>query len=73
MAIWIILWPFGMFCPWPFRNLVPIWYIFPCFGTLNEEKSGSPGDANQDSGAWKAFSPYCLPNDHEVKVKSSPG
>jgi hypothetical protein len=34
MAIWYMLWPFG--------NLVAIWYIFPCFGTLNKEKSGNP-------------------------------
>jgi hypothetical protein len=25
-AIWYILWPFG--------NVVVIWYILPCFGTL---------------------------------------
>jgi hypothetical protein len=34
MAIWYILWPFG--------NLVAIWHIFPRFGMLCREKSGSP-------------------------------
>jgi hypothetical protein len=31
-----ILWPFGVFC-------VVIWYIFPRFGILDQEKSGNPG------------------------------
>jgi hypothetical protein len=35
MAIWYPLWPFG--------TLVVIWYIFPRFGTLHQEKSGNPG------------------------------
>jgi hypothetical protein len=34
MAIWYILWPFGYF--------VVIWYIFPRFGILCQEKSGNP-------------------------------
>jgi hypothetical protein len=34
-AILYILWPFG--------NLVPIWYIFPRFGILCQEKSGNRG------------------------------
>jgi hypothetical protein len=34
-GIWYILRPFG--------NVVVIWYIFPRFGILCEEKSGSPG------------------------------
>jgi hypothetical protein len=34
MAIWYILWPFG--------NAVVIWYIFPRFGMLCQEKSGNP-------------------------------
>jgi hypothetical protein len=33
MAIWCILWPFG--------NVVVIWYIFPLFGILHQEKSGN--------------------------------
>jgi hypothetical protein len=34
-AIWYIMWPFG--------NVVVIWYIFPHFGTLCQEKSGNHG------------------------------
>jgi hypothetical protein len=34
-AILYILWPFG--------NLVAIWYSFPHFGVLCQEKSGNPG------------------------------
>jgi hypothetical protein len=26
----------------PFSNVVVIWYIFPCFGILCQEKSGNP-------------------------------
>jgi hypothetical protein len=33
-VIWYILWPFG--------NVVVIWYIFPRFGILCQEKSGNP-------------------------------
>jgi hypothetical protein len=42
MAIWYILWPFGIF----YGHLVyimAIWYIFPRFGILYQEKSGNPG------------------------------
>jgi hypothetical protein len=35
MVIWHIL--------WPFCNVVVIWYIFPRFGILCQEKSGNPG------------------------------
>jgi hypothetical protein len=34
-AVWCILWPVG--------NVVVIWYIFPLFGILCQEKSGNPG------------------------------
>jgi hypothetical protein len=34
-VIWYILWPFG--------NVVIIWYIFPRFGILCQEKSGNLG------------------------------
>jgi hypothetical protein len=34
-AIWYMQWAFG--------NFVSIWYIFPRFGILCQEKSGSPG------------------------------
>jgi hypothetical protein len=33
-AIWYILWPFG--------NVAVIWFIFPHFGVLGQEKSGNP-------------------------------
>jgi hypothetical protein len=33
-VIWYIL--------WPFCNVVLIWYIFPRFGLLCQEKSGNP-------------------------------
>jgi hypothetical protein len=33
-VIWYIL--------WPFCNAVLIWYIFPRFGLLCQEKSGNP-------------------------------
>jgi hypothetical protein len=33
-ANWYILWPIG--------NLVVIWYLFPRFGILCQEKSGNP-------------------------------
>jgi hypothetical protein len=33
--IWYVLWPIG--------NVVVIWYIFPRFGKLYQEKSGKPG------------------------------
>jgi hypothetical protein len=32
-AVWCILWPVG--------NVVVIWYIFPLFGILCQEKSGN--------------------------------
>jgi hypothetical protein len=35
MVIWYMSWLFG--------SVVVIWYIFPCFGILCEEKSGNPG------------------------------
>jgi hypothetical protein len=34
MAIWSILWPFGIFCHY--------WYIFYYFGMLYQRKSGNP-------------------------------
>jgi hypothetical protein len=40
-AIWYILWPFG--------NVAEIWYIFPRFGILCQEKSGNPGPGSLDS------------------------
>jgi hypothetical protein len=42
MAIWYILWPFGIF----YGHLVILvfyWYIFSRFGILFHEVSGNPG------------------------------
>jgi hypothetical protein len=44
-AIWYILWPFG--------DVLVIWYIFPRFGILYQEKSGNP--ANGDTGDRLAY------------------
>jgi hypothetical protein len=41
-VFWCILWTFG--------NLVVIWYIFLCFGTLYHEKSGNPGRRCRNMG-----------------------
>jgi hypothetical protein len=38
VAIWSILRPFGIF----FCHSVYLWYIFPRFGMLHQEKSGNP-------------------------------
>jgi hypothetical protein len=40
LAIWSILWPFGIFCG-HLLNVVVMWYIFPRFGMLYKEKSGN--------------------------------
>jgi hypothetical protein len=42
MAIWSILWPFEIFYG-HLEYFVVIWYIFPRFGILDQEKSGNPG------------------------------
>jgi hypothetical protein len=41
MAIWFILGTFGLFCSHLLQSIV-IWYIFPRFGKLRQEKSGKP-------------------------------
>jgi hypothetical protein len=41
MTIWSILRPFEIFYG-HFIYFVVIWYIFPCFGILDQEKSGNP-------------------------------
>jgi hypothetical protein len=38
MAICNILLPFGIFI-WPFISFVALWYIFPSFGILCQEKN----------------------------------
>jgi hypothetical protein len=42
MAIWYIVWPFGIFCGHSVYFMVT-WYVFPRFGMLYHEKSGNPG------------------------------
>jgi hypothetical protein len=45
MAIWSIL-PYLTaigYTFWPFGIFMVIWYIFPRFGMLHQEKSGNPG------------------------------
>jgi hypothetical protein len=42
MAIWYILWPFGIFSG-HLVYFMAIWYIFPRFGTMYQEKSGNLG------------------------------
>jgi hypothetical protein len=42
MAIWSVLQPFGIFCG-HLEHFMVIWYIFPRFGMLHQEKSGNPG------------------------------
>jgi hypothetical protein len=49
MTIWSIgniLWPFGIFFPL-LVYFVVIWYIFPPFGILDQEKSGNPERKSQ--------------------------
>jgi hypothetical protein len=43
-VIWYVLWVFG--------NVVVIWYIFPRFGILCQEKSGNPGLNRRFPAAW---------------------
>jgi hypothetical protein len=38
-VIWHILWPFG--------NIMVIWYIFPRFGILCQQKSGNPATRDE--------------------------
>jgi hypothetical protein len=56
MAIWYVLWPFGIF----YGNVVILWQfgiIFPVFGTLCQDKSGSPGDYRQREICSVLFAP----------------
>jgi hypothetical protein len=48
-VIWYILWPFG--------NVVVIWYSFPRFGILCQEKSGNPGTYIQR--VWRVSCCFC--------------
>jgi hypothetical protein len=40
LVIWYI---FGHLVLWSFGILVAIWYLFPPFGILYQDKSGNPG------------------------------
>jgi hypothetical protein len=42
VVIWNIIRSSGIPILWPFGNVVVIWYIFPRFGILCQEKSGNP-------------------------------
>jgi hypothetical protein len=39
-AIWNLFRHFGDL--WPYGKILAIWFIFPCFGILYQEKSGNP-------------------------------
>jgi hypothetical protein len=56
-----ILRSFG-FILWPFGNVAEIWYIFPRFGILCQEKSGNPDPAGAPvkilSISKKVFIPF---------------
>jgi hypothetical protein len=41
MTIWSILRPFGIVCG-HLAYVMVIWYVFPRFGMLYQEKSGNP-------------------------------
>jgi hypothetical protein len=42
MAVWNILWTFGIVCD-HLVHFVLIWYIIPVLGIMYQEKSGNPG------------------------------
>jgi hypothetical protein len=48
----------------PFGNVVVIWYIFPRFGILCQDKSGNPGQ-ERDSLDRRAFQKPLPPVDHD--------
>jgi hypothetical protein len=50
MAIWNTLRIFGTFCDHSVL-VVLIWYIFPYFGIMHQEKSGNPGSIAADNVA----------------------
>jgi hypothetical protein len=50
MVLWYILWPFG--------NFLAIWYVFPRFGTLCQEKSGNPGSRDIFTRPFKLGTPF---------------
>jgi hypothetical protein len=42
ITIWNILRPSGIHILWPYGKLPVLWFIFPHFGILYQEKSGNP-------------------------------
>jgi hypothetical protein len=49
---------------WPFGNVVVIWYIFPHFGILCQEKSGNPDakhSLKKDAVGVKIFARFGQP------------
>jgi hypothetical protein len=42
MTIWSILWLLETFMAIWYMYFVVLWYIFPRFGILDQEKSGNP-------------------------------
>jgi hypothetical protein len=56
MAIWSILWIFGIF----YDHLVQfvfIWYIFSSFGIMHQEKSGNPALVHRRGWGGGKYSP----------------
>jgi hypothetical protein len=60
-VIWYSLWPFG--------NVVVIWYIFPCFGILCQEKSGNPDTEYLCQKRTETSSWYAIPQNPKFVVK----
>jgi hypothetical protein len=53
MAIWNILWRFGIFYD-HLVHFVFIWYIFSGFGIIYQEKSGNPGqNLDREHSLWR--------------------
>jgi hypothetical protein len=57
MAIWNILQTFGI-CYDHLVHFVLIWYIFPGFGIMFQEKSGNPGLTRPSPIVWLSLKPY---------------
>jgi hypothetical protein len=59
VVIWNNLQSIGICILWPFGNVAIIWYIFPHFGTVCQEKSGNPARCAKEKGLLfrQSFSP----------------
>jgi hypothetical protein len=53
-TIWYII--------WSIENLMSIWYIFPCFGILCQEKSGNLGRETAEIGVTKNKTEFTVEN-----------